>query len=127
MARILQLSSVALGASCTNAPSTAILAVPSAGNVTITASVTVEISHTSGTSDFVSIYGSTSRYGGCSDSAGYAFVASGEASGTFYVTVPVAFVSPVNAAGTFSYTIGAGTAGTAWFTLITGYAVFYPS
>ncbi len=126
MAHFLQLSAVSIGTSCTNSTASASLTVPSRGNVTITASVTIQISHTSGTLDAVYVYASTSRFGGCSDTAGYAVVPGTAATDTYYVPVTVAITSPVAAAGTYTYTVGAVTTSNAALYFGSGYAVFYP-
>ncbi len=126
MAHFLQLGSISIGTSCTNSTASASLTVPSRGNVTITASVTIQISHTSGTLDVVYVYASTSRFGGCSDTAGYAVVPGTAATDTYYVSVTVAITSPVAAAGTYTYTVGAVTSSNAALYFSSGYAVFYP-
>lgn len=126
MASFHQYGSTTIGSGCTNSTGSASLAVPSKGNVTITASVTVQMSHTSGTLDAVYLYASTSRFGGCSDTAGYAVVPSNAATAIYYVDVTVVVVSPVASAGTYTYTVGAATAGTAYYYFVSGYAVFYP-
>lgn len=126
MAHFLQITSFSLTASCTSATANASLTVPSKGNVTITASVTVQISHTSGTMDAVYVFASTSRFGGCSDTAGYAVVPSSAATDTYYFTVAVALASPVASAGTYTYTVGAIGAANDAIYFASGYAVFYP-
>lgn len=126
MAHFLQLGSVSIASSCTNMTSSASLTVPAHGNVTITASVTIQISHTSGTLDAVYVYASTSRFGGCSDTAGYAVVPGSAATDTYYISVTVAITSPVATAGTYTYTVGAITSSNAALYFGSGYAVFYP-
>lgn len=127
MARFISFGTITLGSSCVNASQSAVLKVPSGGNVTITASVTIQITHTAGTSDTIYVYVSTSRFGACSDTAGFAAVPASAATDTYAITVPVAITSPVATAGTYSYTVGAlAFTSTATMYLATGYAVFYP-
>jgi hypothetical protein len=126
MAHFLQLGSVTIGTGCTDSSVSASVAVPSRGNVTITASMVIEITHTSGTSDTVAVFGSTSRFGDCSDTAGYAVVPASAASDNYYLSVPVALTSPVATSGTYTYTVAALTSGTAYIYFASGYVVFYP-
>lgn len=127
MAHFLELGSVVIGTGCTNASSAATLTVPSKGNVTLTASVSIQVTHTSGTEDYIPVYMSTSRFGGCSDSAAWVDVPASIGTGSYVYTVPVAITSPVAAAGTYTYTVGSlANSATASFYFVSGYAVFYP-
>ena len=127
MGHFIDFITLTLGASCTDEPNVVSLNTPSAGNVTVTASVTVQISHTAGTADSVVIYVSTSAFGGCSDTAGYAWVPAASASDTYKITVPVALASPVAGAGTYVYWVSGIASGSAEISFATGYVVFFPS
>jgi len=119
------LGSVAISNTCTDLPYSATITVPSAGTSVVTASVTIEVSHTNGAGDNVVVY-ATTAFGSCSDTAGYAQVPAGQPTATYLITVPVVVNSPVSAAGTYTYTVSAATAGTAWIYLAIGNVVFYP-
>jgi len=117
-----------ISAACTQEAASTNITVPSAGTVVITASVTVFIQHTSGTSDNVEVYVGTSvpTEGACYWPDGQATVAASAASDNYIITVPVSVATPVSAAGTYYFPVGGSTGGTAWFTWDVGYIVFYP-
>lgn len=93
MSSLLAFGTVSVGSGCTNASSAATIAVPSKGNVTITASFSIEVIHTSGAGDTIAVFASASRYGGCSDSAGYVGIPSGAAPGSLaYITLATGYM-----------------------------------
>lgn len=123
---------VSMTTGCSNEVAAANLTVPSKGNVTVTASVLVEIVHSNGALDEVDIYVTLPPPdGNCFYFAGVALVPSSAPSDTYEITVPVAMSWPVPAAGFYSYAIGgsqptaSGTTNAA-IERATGYAVFYP-
>ncbi len=126
MAHFIDFTSTTLGTTCTDTSQVATLRPSTRGNVTITASVVVQIAHTSGTEDQVQVLVSTSAFGSCSDTAGIADVPASAATDTYIITVPVALSSPVSAAGVYAYWISGIATGTASITFATGYVVFYP-
>ncbi len=75
------------------------LTAPSAGTVTLGASVTFRFAHTSGTCNDADLCGG-SPLGACSDTAGYAHVVANEPSDTYCITVAMMVNFPVNGPGT---------------------------
>ncbi len=123
---------ISMTTGCTNEVQRANLTVPSKGNVTVTASVLVEISHSNGGLDEVDVYVTLPPPdGNCFYLAGVAYVPSSAPTDLYEISVPVAMSWPVTAAGSYSYAIGgsqpaASATSNAAITRATGYGVFYP-